>query len=250
MHSALFVSDIHIESMRDPKAILFLEFLQSLNSSNCSHLFLLGDIFDFWIADHEVFINEYEPLLAELYRLRAEKVEIHYFEGNHDLHLEKFWQGEMGIVVHGGPSYFELHSKALRVEHGDQMDPEDKGYIFLRWFLRTPLMKWLAFHLPSFVVHKLGTSSASASRNYTSEVKTISKDKAREKIHRHAEEVYTHKHFDLMISGHLHVRDTYKLAAGAESWNLGTWLEQPGYLKLDASGVEWLNLGSSNGTKS
>lgn len=242
MRSALFVSDIHIESMQDPKAVKFLAYLQGLSATNCSHLFLLGDIFDFWIADHEHFVKRYEPLLAELGRLKSVGIEVHYFEGNHDLHLKEFFQRELGVQIHEGPQYFNLYDKKLRIEHGDQMDPEDKGYLFLRWLLRTPLMRWLSFQLPGFAVAKIGEASSSASRNYTSEIKKISQDRARQKIRLHAEKSYTDEAFDLIVSGHMHVRDNITLTSGAKSWNLGTWLEEPGYLLLNEKSLQWVSL--------
>lgn len=245
MLSARFVSDIHIENKADPKARLFLSFLKGCNRGNCTHLVLLGDIFDFWIADHSVFVREYAEIIAEVERLRWEQVEIHYFEGNHDLHLKKFWRNQLGCEVHEGPAYFQLGEKAFRVEHGDQMDPEDKGYLFLRWLLRTPALKVLAHRLPGTLVHKIGQRSSSTSRNYTSETKTISQNTAREKIRAHAEKVHSEKPFDYIVTGHVHVRDHCKLTSGAESWNLGTWLNEPGYLEFNEKSqplVQWHSL--------
>ena len=54
-----------------------------------------------------------------------ENVEIVYFEGNHDLHLRYFWGDRLGLTVSAGPRYFELCGRTLRIEHGDQMDPDD-----------------------------------------------------------------------------------------------------------------------------
>jgi UDP-2,3-diacylglucosamine hydrolase len=242
MLSALFISDLHISGMSDPKAETLREWLRSLNSANCSHLFFMGDIFDFWISNHQIFVREYRPLLAELNRLRDEGVKLFYFEGNHDLHLEKFWETVMGFEVYTGPVYLPLGPWELRLEHGDEMDPEDRGYLFLRWLLRTPVLTWLAHHLPGAVVREIGEASASTSRSYTTEVKKISEDRARKKIHRHAEKSYAERPFHFMISGHVHVRDHYRLLNGGESWNLGSWLKEPGFLMIDEKQARWRGL--------
>jgi len=120
MIEAWFVSDIHIESMKDKKARALLAFLNSLGQTRkATHLFLVGDIFDLWIGPHEFFVNKFEPIVERLKELNQAGVQIHYFEGNHDLHLRKFWQGQIGIQVHAGPQRFQLGSLTVHVEHGD-----------------------------------------------------------------------------------------------------------------------------------
>ena len=110
MADAWFVSDIHIDSMQDPKARDFLAFLNSLtNERPASHLFLVGDIFDLWVGPHEHFALRFQPIVDRIRELVKQGVEVHYFEGNHDLHLRRFWQDQIGALVHPGPKYFELN---------------------------------------------------------------------------------------------------------------------------------------------
>ncbi|MEQ1664183.1 MAG: UDP-2,3-diacylglucosamine diphosphatase [Bdellovibrionales bacterium] len=272
---AYFISDLHLGSQDEPNCLLAIHFLKSFKkSTQISHLFLLGDIFDLWVADHKYFIKKFEPLIEELKRLHKLGVEIHYFEGNHDLYLEHYFKTQLGFYVHSGPQFFNLNvigSKnknididaeayesavayedevtfgktdigsapfnstvgvTVRVEHGDQMDPSDKGYMFLRWFLRTPVMKWIALHLPSWAVVKLGESMSHASRKYTSEVKTISENSAKNVIDQHAELVWRDKPYDIIISGHVHVIEDSRFTPFGEDRdvrvvNLGTWLTHP-----------------------
>ena len=137
--NAYFVSDLHIGSPAGPRAALFLDFLKNLSAGgNVSHLFLMGDIFDLWVAAHAYFIVKYQSITDEIVRLRDAGVAIHYFEGNHDLYLKHYWGETIGLTVHEGPAYMDLGHVTVRIEHGDQMDPDDRGYRFLRWFLRTP----------------------------------------------------------------------------------------------------------------
>lgn len=245
--NAYFVSDLHIGSPTDSRAALFVEFLRNLGGSgNASHLFLMGDIFDLWIAAHRYFIDKYRPIIDEIARLRDQGVEIHYFEGNHDLYLRHYWGEEMGLNVHEGPAYLELGHRIVRIEHGDQMDPEDRGYRFLRWFLRTPPLKFLMPRLPGALVVRIGKKSSRTSRVYTSETKTITREDTIRKIRTHAETVYEEHPFDLIISGHVHVRDQYLVQDGQiafKSVNLGTWLDTPCYYQIDDMGGRLIELG-------
>lgn len=246
MLNAYFVSDLHISSPQDARGVLFLHFLKSLGRANSvSHLFLVGDIFDLWVAAHQYFIDKYRAIIDEILRLRNEGVEIHYFEGNHDLYLRHYWGKEVGLTVHEGPAYFELGHQTVRVEHGDQMDPDDKGYRFLRWFLRTPPMKFLMCRLPGRLVVRIGERSSHTSRIYTSETKTITREETISKIRAHAEKVHAQMPFDLIISGHVHVRDQYLVQDGRiafKSVNLGSWLDAPCYYQINESGGKLVEL--------
>ncbi|MCB0407828.1 MAG: UDP-2,3-diacylglucosamine diphosphatase [Bdellovibrionales bacterium] len=245
MTQAWFVSDIHMSDMQDQKAKTFLAFLHSLNQSRpCSHLFLVGDIFDLWVGDHNYFQKKFDPIVSAIKKLKSEGVEIYYFEGNHDLHLERFWSKTLDITVYSGPWYFPILGKMVRVEHGDQSDPDDKGYLFLRTVLRTPVMRWLSYNLPGSLVNAIGEKASSKSRDYTSQTKTIDEEVAREKLHRHAVKAYEEESYDLMIYGHVHLRDEYKGVGenekSYEAINLGTWLDTPCayYLSSEGTGFE------------
>ena len=236
MTRAYFVSDLHLGEPDDARTRLFETLLDRIgDDADATHLVLLGDIFDMWLGDHDYFIDRYRRIVDKLERVRANGVDILYFEGNHDLHLGPFWSGRLGFDVHPGPAYLILGGKRVRLEHGDQMDPDDRGYIFLRWFLRTPPMRFLILHLPGRLVGWIGVRASAHSRAYTSETKTISRDGAIAKIRQHAAKVYAEDPFDLLISGHVHVRDDVAVEGsegGARSVNLGTWLDQPGYFLL------------------
>ena len=252
MPSAYFVSDLHIASPDDERAILFMEFLGGLSADQgVTHLFLMGDIFDLWVADHRYFVERYADIVGEVRRLRDEGVEIHYFEGNHDLHLDRFWADELGLTVHSGPEYLTLRDVTLRLEHGDQMDPDDRGYRFLRWFLRTPPVRFLICNLPGPLIAKLGDRASATSRVYTNEMKVISDKDAIAKIRAHAELVHAQQPFDVIVSGHVHVRDDFESSSTSgqfRSINLGSWLDAPCFLRIEGNRVELVDLTSDRGT--
>ena len=246
MPRAYFVSDLHLIAPDDARTKLFLRFLQDIvRDRDTTHLILLGDVFDMWLADHEYFIRKFDDVVAAIVAARDRGIEIHYFEGNHDLHLQRFWGDRLGVNVHRGPLHIDIAGRALRLEHGDQMDPDDRGYRFLRWLLRTPPVRFLIHNLPGNFVARLGERASATSRTYTSETKTISTDTAIEKIRRHAARAHAEQPFDLLVSGHVHVRDDYlgHSAAGRfRSINLGSWLDAPAYLLLDEQDVQLIEL--------
>lgn len=224
---AFFISDLHLGSAEEPNSFVLLRFLKAFQSRDqISHLFLLGDIFDLWISNHSYFINKFKPILDELVRIKKLGIEVHYFEGNHDLYLNDYFRDELKFYVHTGPEYFNIANQVVRVEHGDQMDPNDKGYIFLRWLLRTPFMKWLAPRLPSNLVLAIGERMSRISRTYTTDYKVITNDRAIEVIRQHAERVYNERPFDYLIAGHVHVLEQHQTQKYTVI-NLGSWFDGP-----------------------
>ena len=245
---AWFVSDVHLVGENDPRGQAFLQFLRSLNLQVCTHLFLVGDIFDLWISNHRYFVQKFPAILEQLKRLRDQKVQIHYFEGNHDLYLHDYFSHELELNVHVGPEYFELGPWLVRVEHGDQMDPEDRGYRFLRWLLRTPVMVFVARNLPGPVVAGIGEFLSRRSRTYTSTLKTISPVRTIEKIRAHAHAKASQRICDLFVSGHVHEQDDYSFVTGGVSVravNLGTWLKSYAAFRVTETRHEFVEL---NGT--
>ncbi len=234
--------------MDEPSSQKLLGFLRSLQNGEreASHLFLLGDIFDLWIADHNYFAQKFAPIVHELSQIVKSSVQVYYFEGNHDLHLKKFWQEEHGIKVFTDKEYISLGSYQVRIEHGDFINPDDKAYLRLRAFLRSKFMHFLSYNLPGKLVALLGEKSSEASRKRSSVVRKSKEELLRKMIRTYAEK--SHKidpHFDLLITGHMHVKDDYSFNSNGKeirSINLGSWLDEPMALEINASGIHWHRL--------
>lgn len=248
---AVFFSDLHIVNPDDDRARAFEKALdQLLKDENLTHLFLVGDIFDLWVGPHEYFSKRFKKIVERISELVRQGVAVHYFEGNHDLHVESFWRTH-GVKVHAGPKYFDLGNQIVRVEHGDLINPEDTGYLALRGFLRSTPLTWLAHKLPSVAVKAIGERASKASRGYTSNAKALPEEKIRQMIRTHAQKVWREKRFDILVSGHVHVRDDHSLAiqgnqkgkdGSLRSINLGSWYDgQPKAFAIADTGSEWLS---------
>jgi UDP-2,3-diacylglucosamine hydrolase len=248
---AWFVSDLHILSAEDVRYARFLKFLEDRLQDGTTHLFLVGDVFDLWVGGHDYFSQRYSAVVDVIRKIVEKKIEVHYFEGNHDLHLSDFWQDELGVHVHRDFKMFHFGSFRVRVEHGDEMNPEDTGYLILRKALRTAPVEWLASALPGDVIQKIGNSMSRSSRKWTSSTfKRLNENAIRKMIRTHAAAVYESEPFDLLVTGHVHVRDDHEWSprAGerARSIGLGCWLvDRPSdALCLQPSGATWHIVGS------
>lgn len=244
MSSVYFVSDLHIRDIQEEKAQKFLRFLFFLTEQKEPVTLVLGgDIFDLWLGGHSYFIKKFKPIVDAIALLVQNKHHVYYFEGNHDLHLTAFWYDKLGVKVYCEPEFFLFDKTVVRFEHGDQMDPEDHGYIFLRWFLRTPVMRFLILHLPSIVVAKIGKMASKASRNYTDRLRD--EERIRKVIHHHAETIFDERPFDIIIHGHVHLQDEHffeRNEKNATSINLGSWDKTQNVLVLENDKWRWMTL--------
>lgn len=235
-----FLSDIHLRDDEEENTLKLSGFLDTLNLDNCKKLFLLGDIFDLWVADHKVFKIKFKNLLESFKRLSKEGVEVHYFEGNHDLYLEKFWQKEMGFFTHKTAKYFELEGLKFRLEHGDEANPKDLSYLRYRRFLRTPFMNFLAYRIPGAWIDNLGLKASKKSRQsdhrYPWNVKEVLRNHIQNLIDQG-------ESFDVLITGHMHERIEEDFMVGSKTIkniNLGWWGEEAKILKLEDGHFSWI----------
>jgi UDP-2,3-diacylglucosamine hydrolase len=219
--------------------------LEGLKKSPPLALFLVGDIFDLWVSDFDYFKFQFRSLIEVLRELSLQNVRMVYFQGNHDLYLEPFWGEELGFEVYRDPKTFELMGEKFFVEHGDLMNPDDKGYLFLRKVLNTPWVEAGIKKLPGPVVKVVGERASSASRRVHPH-RPEHDQRIKKMIRAHALKRHQETGCKFVITGHVHVEDEW-WSEGREvcSINLGSWHHSPkvwrwslnsfGFEKLPAS---------------
>ncbi len=94
----IFLADAHLLDPSDANYRRLLAFLDRQRGS-VGTLYLLGDIFEFWVGYHHTVFAPYVPLLEALRRLREAGARIVYVEGNHDFHLGPYIEETLGCTV-------------------------------------------------------------------------------------------------------------------------------------------------------
>lgn len=233
--------------MEERSGQILLRFLNSLKSKDPRQLqiFFLGDIFDLWVSDGKVFIQKYKALTEIIAELTGCGVKIYFFEGNHDLHIDPYWTKVLGVQVYVDPQYFDFDGMKVRLEHGDLINLEDKAYLRLRGVLRNPFIELIGHIMPGIVWLKLGDVWSPRSRKKTAKYGVRNEARIIDMIRAHAARAFAENSFDLIITGHMHVRDDYKFDVGSQSVrtiNLGSWFQDVQILKIANKQVEWLAL--------
>ncbi|MBO9665657.1 MAG: UDP-2,3-diacylglucosamine diphosphatase [Bdellovibrio sp.] len=227
---AWFISDIHIKTAEERNGQILLRFLRSLLEKNPQqiHLFMLGDIFDLWIGDSQYFANQFPDLMKALKDLRQAGARITYIEGNHDVHIEGYFQKKLGVEVFVEAQYYNIDGLRVRVEHGDLINLNDIKYLKYRALIRNPWIKPLKDVFPGRFWAYLGNRASKKSRARSGDYRTRNEEQLIAMIRNHAERVYREGAFDVIISGHMHVFDDTMVSVNGQkvrSVNLGSWFE-------------------------
>jgi len=240
------MSDIHIKDVNDRQANSLLQLLSQLESNPTQHqIFLVGDIFDFWVSNGEALQKAFAPIIDKLRSLREQGSKIFYFEGNHDFHIDVFWTKSMGIPVFENEAIFQVGSYKVRIEHGDLINQNDRAYLKYRKSMRRPLVEQALHLIPGRAAKLIGDKFSSLSRHKSMIYSQENKDQIVQMIRDYAKKIHQKSDFDLLITGHMHVEDDFVFNTNtgtARSINLGTWLDRPKVLKIDGDLVKMIYL--------
>ncbi len=241
-----FISDIHLKDINERNGNTLLRFLFFLNENPSQHrLFMLGDIFDFWLSDGKAFRDHYQQLIDQIATLKAGGGEVHYFEGNHDFHVDVFWTKHLSIPVYENDAFFKIDHLAVRAEHGDFINPDDTAYLKYRATIRHKLIEPIGHFVPGWFWKWFGEKQSQNSRKKTGHYAVTNANRVINLIRTHAQRIYHEKPFDLIVTGHMHIFDDFEFSVGdrkVRSINLGTWLDLPRALRIENGQIQIVNL--------
>ena len=114
---AIFVADSHYPHHGNN----FLTLLKKLENGQIttSQLFLMGDNFDLLFGHNEYIIIFSLEAISRLQRL-SKKIEIHYFEGNHDFALSELFPHIHLYPRENQPIMMRLGEQNVALSHGDK----------------------------------------------------------------------------------------------------------------------------------
>ena len=223
--TAIFVADSHFHLNPDPaeqqRIRRFVELM--VLSQKADHLFLLGDIFDFWFDYPHFRLNGYDEILSALDQVKAAGTTIHFVGGNHDIWAAGFMQKRYGTSPDGEPFVITLGQRRVKVVHGDGLLGFDWAYNTFRAMVRTRTGIVLAKSLHPEILYAFSEWLSGQSRGATRDEASRMEEKARIWMDNCRE-----SDWDLMIMGHVHHR--FEMSNGNQTLTaLAGWFDHPGY---------------------
>ncbi len=228
-----FASDFHlgapnaqVSRERERALVRWLDQIKG----NCAHLYLLGDIFDFWFEYRHTVPKGFLRLQGKLAEFSDAGIPITMFHGNHDMWMRGYFEDELGATIVKDNLTLEINGKKLLIGHGDGLGPGDRFYKFLRTVLfRNPFCRWLFARIhPNFGMG-LALFWSRGSRKATAKRDAEFLGEEKEWILQYCKEVEAKTHHDYYVFGHRHLPLDLPVGPDSRYINLGEWLHSNTY---------------------
>jgi UDP-2,3-diacylglucosamine hydrolase len=225
MPAIFFISDLHF-GLQDEKSeqlkIENLERLFAIIKAEGRSLYMLGDIFDYWMEFRHLIPKGFTRFLYLLSDLVRHNIEVVYVAGNHDFYLGRYFDEELGIKTMYGLNEMLYDGRKFIFAHGDGLGNGDLGYkLFARLVRNRFNLALLSGFHPDLAIGLMKMLSQ-LSRKHKPADRVFEIDR----LLNFAESLAAEKDFDYFICGHNHVKGIRELSGGASRYvNLGTWID-------------------------
>ena len=170
MDTVFFLSDAHLGiqsidqsiAVREKTLCDFLEYV----TERATHVYINGDLFDFWFEYLHVIPRQYFQTICHLKQMVEKGIRVEYICGNHDFWLGSFFEDQLGIPVHQDYVDTTIQGKHFYIAHGDGLAKNDVGYRFLKRILRNPVNIRLYRLLHPYIGFKLALFFSKLSRDH------------------------------------------------------------------------------------
>ncbi|MCW5514804.1 UDP-2,3-diacylglucosamine diphosphatase [Muriicola sp. Z0-33] len=235
-----FASDNHLgapnQEQSRPREMKFVSWLDHIKQ-DAAAIFLVGDLFDFWMEYKTVVPKGFTRTLGKLAEITDSGIPVYYFVGNHDLWMNGYFEEELNIPVFHKPQQFKLNDASFFIGHGDGLGPGDKGYKRMKKVFTNPVAKWFYRWLhPDWGV-KLAQYFSVKNKLISGDedIKFLGEDK--EWLVQYARRKLDTKHYDYFVFGHRHLPLEIALEQHSKYVNLGDWISYYTYAVFDGSAL-------------
>ena len=225
-----FVSDIHLREKRPDLTNAFKAFLNESKEA-CTHLFILGDLFEIWIGDDDdnSFHQDIKTALSEFV---LDGPEVFFMHGNRDFLIGKTFANEVGISIISDPYSLDINGLKTILSHGDFLCTDDSDYIEFRNNVRSE--EWQKDFLAKSIDERneIANLLRSESKNATSEKSLEITDANLETVNNFIQE----NNPDIFIHGHTH-RPKIHQHNLTKRVVLGDWDKYGWYLSIEENSL-------------
>ena len=240
MHT-LFISDLHLSAERPAIGALFLDFLRT-RAPRAEALYILGDLFEYWIGDDAAALPEYQTLIAGLRALTQAGVPVYVMHGNRDFLLGSGFEQQTGCQLLPDPTVISLYGSNTLLMHGDTLCTDDVAYLKFRVMVRNP--DWVKMFLGKTIaerdaiVRDYREISKAATAVKKPEIMDVNQGAVESTLRQHG--------VQHLIHGHTHRPAQHRFmldGVAVQRTVLGDWYDQGSVLVCDRNGCVLERLG-------
>ena len=126
-----FISDLHLDPSR-PAVIELAQRFLSTTAKGAEHVYILGDLFEYWLGDDSP-RHGLEPVLEAFTALTQSGTKITFMHGNRDFLIGNEFASQYNIdLITGDEQVIDLHGTPTLIMHGDTLCTDDHDYLKFR----------------------------------------------------------------------------------------------------------------------
>lgn len=213
----LFVGDVHLHPGGDSKSGRFLGYLRS---RPFEAVYLMGDIFDYWIGPRHLDSADYADALDAFGALSRSGVKLYWIHGNRDYLIERRFAARTGARILGSEAVLRLGGRTVYAAHGDFLYNRNPDYSAYRRLMNFPIPQAIFTAIPAAVGKGVARGFKVVSRNTTPY-----RDWPREELVAGARRAFE-RGADVVICGHIHRPQHVSVETGGvkrDLFVLGDW---------------------------
>lgn len=232
----LLISDLHLAPERPAVTARFQRFCRE-TAPAADALWILGDLFEFWVGDDTVDEPFNRDVCAALRGLVDAGVPVFFMAGNRDFLAAQAFAQTSGATLVDDPVRIDLHGTPTLLMHGDTLCTDDLPYQAFRRQVRNPAVQQQFLSLPIAVrKQQVGATRAASEREKqikATDIMDVSPDAVAEVLREHG--------YPRLIHGHTHRPATHEHVVDGhrcERWVLADWRDDLAEaLRIDAAGA-------------
>jgi UDP-2,3-diacylglucosamine hydrolase len=151
----LFLADVHLSPREPARTERLIRFL-AREAPHTGEIYILGDLFDYWIGPKHLALGDYREALEALRRVARERP-VFFLVGNRDFYVSRGFEEATGIRVVPGRTEHRLAAGSQRVYlcHGDYLEGRSGWGFRIQEFIRSPGFERWFIRLPARVAQAM-----------------------------------------------------------------------------------------------
>lgn len=231
-----FLSDLHLTPERPQTIHAFLQFL-SKRAGEAERIYLLGDLFEYWIGDDAAPLLGANELMAAMKQVSS-RIECFFIAGNRDFLVGPQFSEQTGFTILPDETVIDLYGTPTLILHGDSLCTDDTAHMKFRQEMVTNT-KWREEFLSNPIPQRieLAKMARMQSHQHKSEVSMEIMDVTEQAVI----DAFENSAVTQMIHGHTHRQNTHYYSvngATATRYVLGDWGTTDSILIASADGIE------------
>lgn len=220
MTQSLFIADLHLDPASPDTVELAIDFLT--NARAADQLFILGDLFEYWLGD-DASDPALSPVVEALSQLSSSGTELYLMHGNRDFLLGNGFAAQVGAtLIRDDEHIVQLGNQRVLLLHGDTLCIDDVDYQNLRGQLRAP--EWQEQFLAMSIEQRIAAAQAlrQKSRDAIAGKQAAIMDVNEGAVHRR----FLATACPVMLHGHTHRPNTHQVEIDRQSLQrlvVGSW---------------------------